>query len=100
MLHKDVISYNSMIVSRAMYRRNLDVIELYKEIIRLGLNPTLRTFVGVLDSCSHGALLNITSKVFKPMKNDYELPPYIKHCCYKVDLLSHIECPKVAYDFI
>ncbi|XP_010268183.1 PREDICTED: putative pentatricopeptide repeat-containing protein At5g59200, chloroplastic [Nelumbo nucifera] len=100
MVEKDVVTYNSMIVGLAMHGRSSEAIELFQEMVKQGLKPTYITFVGVLNACSHGGLVDLGFKIFHSMTRDYGIEPRIEHYGCMVDLLGRVGHLEEAYDFI
>ncbi|MQL71167.1 hypothetical protein Taro_003443 [Colocasia esculenta] len=100
MNERDVVSYNSMIAGLAMHGRSTEAVELFRRMVRQGLRPTVITFVGVLNACSHGGLVDLGFDVFESMTKDYGIEPQIEHYGCMVDLLGRVGRLQEAYDFI
>ncbi|XP_074586111.1 putative pentatricopeptide repeat-containing protein At5g59200, chloroplastic [Curcuma longa] len=99
MAEKDVVSYNSMIAGLAMHGKCNDSVELYQQMIACGIQPTERTFVGVLNACSHSGIVDIGFEIFESMTKDYGLEPRIEHYGCMVDLLARAGHLEEAYEF-
>lgn len=100
MKERDVTTYNSLIAGLAMHGRSIEAVEMFREMINQGIRPTKVTFVGVLNACSHGGLVDLGFEIFQSMTRDYGIEPQIEHYGCIVDLLSRVGRPEEAYDFI
>ncbi|MCD7473194.1 hypothetical protein HAX54_014849 [Datura stramonium] len=54
---KDVYSYTSVIVGLATHGKARKALNLFYEMLEIGIQPNEVTFVGVLTACSHGGLV-------------------------------------------
>lgn len=100
MPEKDVVSYNSMIAGLAMHGRSREAAKLFKQMIEQGLSPNHITFVGVLNACSHGGLVELGYEIFESMTKVFSVEPRIEHYGCMVDLLGRVGCLDEAYEFI
>ncbi|TXG55682.1 hypothetical protein EZV62_020938 [Acer yangbiense] len=100
MKERNVITYNSIIVGLALHGRSIEAIEIFREMLRRGLKPSSVTFVGVLNACSHGGLLDLGFEIFHSMAKDHGIEPHIEHYGCMVDLLGRVGRPEEAYNFI
>ncbi|KAJ4968663.1 hypothetical protein NE237_015364 [Protea cynaroides] len=100
MTDRDVITYNSMIVGLAMHGKSREAIELFQAMVKQGLRPSSITFVGVLNACSHGGLVDLGFKIFDSMVKDYNIEPQIEHYGCMVDLISRMGHLEEACNFI
>ncbi|KAK4483000.1 hypothetical protein RD792_010176 [Penstemon davidsonii] len=65
MKDREVSTYNSMIMGFALNGKSLNAVELFQRMIEEGTKPTNITFVGVLNACSHGGLVDLDSRYSK-----------------------------------
>lgn len=100
MTKKDVTIYNTMISGLAMNGKCTEAIEVFQDLVRQGLKPTNITFVGVLNACSHGGLVDLGFEIFNSMARDYGIEPQVEHYGCMVDLLGRVGCFEEAYHFI
>ncbi|KAH7685020.1 TPR-like protein [Dioscorea alata] len=100
MPNKDVVSYNSMIAGLALNGRSREAAELFKQMIDRGLSPNHITFVGVLNACSHGGLVELGYEIFESMTKVFSVEPRIEHYGCMVDLLGRVGRLDEAYEFI
>ncbi|KAK4270936.1 hypothetical protein QN277_019700 [Acacia crassicarpa] len=98
---RDLTTYNSMIMGLAMHGKSIEAIELFREmIIMRRLRPNGVTFVGVLNACSHGGLVEQGYEIFQSMETQYGIEPQVQHYGCIVDLLARVGKLEEAYDFI
>ncbi|KAJ8899425.1 hypothetical protein K2173_018399 [Erythroxylum novogranatense] len=100
MKERNVITYNSMIVGLALHGKSIEAVELFLRMLKQGFKPTGVTFIGVLNACSHGGLVDLGYKIFRSMDRDYGIEPQIEHCSCMVDLLGRVGKLKEAFDLI
>ncbi|KAK2650950.1 hypothetical protein Ddye_018439 [Dipteronia dyeriana] len=100
MKERNVITYNSIIAGLALHGRSIEAIEMFRQMLRRGLKLSSVTFVGVLNACSHGGLLDLGFEIFHSMAKDHGIEPQIEHYGCIVDLLGRVGRPEEAYNFI
>ncbi|KAE9592473.1 hypothetical protein Lal_00028570 [Lupinus albus] len=97
---KDVSTYNSMIVGLALHGKSIAAIELFREMLNLKLRPNSITFVGVLNACSHGGLVELGYEIFQSMETVHGIEPQVEHYGCMVDILGRVGRLEQAYNFI
>ncbi|KAK4839624.1 hypothetical protein QYF36_023435 [Acer negundo] len=97
---KDSVSWNSVISGLAVNGFANHALELFEQMLRVGVRPTHGTFVGILLACSHAGLIEEGLKYFDSMEEVYGLTPEMKHYGCVIDLLSRSGNLDRAYDFI
>ncbi|MED6207840.1 hypothetical protein PIB30_039388 [Stylosanthes scabra] len=97
---KDVSSYNSMICGLALHGMSIEAIELFREMLKQGIRPNSITFVGVLNACSHGGLVELGFEIFQSMETLHGIKPDIEHHGCMVDILGRVGRLEEAYNFI
>ncbi|KAK0597640.1 hypothetical protein LWI29_027179 [Acer saccharum] len=100
MKRKDSVSWNSVISGLAVNGFANHALELFEQMLRVGVRPTHGTFVGILLACSHAGLIEEGLKYFTSMEEVYGLTPELKHYGCVVDLLSRSGNLDRAYEFI
>ncbi|KAG8371656.1 hypothetical protein BUALT_Bualt13G0110900 [Buddleja alternifolia] len=100
MKEREVSTYNSMIVGFALNGKSVEAVETFRRTINEGTKPNNVTFVGVLNACSHGGLVDFRFEIFQCMQVDYGIEPQIKHYVCIVDLLGRVGRVDEAYKFI
>ncbi|KAM1207683.1 hypothetical protein COP2_008494 [Malus domestica] len=84
--YKDVMAWSSMISGLAMHGHATECLELFSEMIKLGVRPNAVTFVGVLCACVHGGLVSEGKEYFRRMDEEFGIKPLIQHFGCIVDL--------------
>ncbi|KAL5719033.1 hypothetical protein ACHQM5_011868 [Ranunculus cassubicifolius] len=97
---RNLCSWNSMIMGLAVHGRWQAGLELFDELLREGVLPDDITFVGVLQACTHGGLVEQGRKFFESMQNDFSITPKLQHYGCMVDLLGRAGLLNEAYDLI
>lgn len=100
MKDRDVITYNTMISGLSLNGKSRESIELFQVMVERRLRPTNVTFVGVLNACSHGGLVDFGFKIFHSMSREYKVEPQIEHYGCMIDLLGRVGHLEEAYDLI
>lgn len=100
MNNKDVIAWNAMISGYAMHGFSEEALKLLSEMCRIGLRPTDITFIGVLNACAHGGLIEEGWRFFRQMKDEYKIEPKVEHYGCMVNLLGRCGKLEEAYELI
>ncbi|KAB2610686.1 pentatricopeptide repeat-containing protein [Pyrus ussuriensis x Pyrus communis] len=79
--------WTSIIVGLGMHGMADQVLELFLEMRKNGMQPHAITFIGVLNACSHSGLVDLGRYYFDLMTNDYGIEPTIEHYGCFVDIL-------------
>lgn len=87
-MHKDVVSWTSMIVGAAQHGRANEALALYDDMVLAEVRPNEVTFVGLIYSCSHAGLVSKGRELFKSMTEEYGIKPSLQHFTCLLDLLS------------
>uniref|UniRef100_A0A1D1Z152 Pentatricopeptide repeat-containing protein At1g33350 n=1 Tax=Anthurium amnicola TaxID=1678845 RepID=A0A1D1Z152_9ARAE len=85
---KSLTLWNSMINCLALHGHSEDAIETFKEMELDGPEPDAVTFVGLLNACTHGGLVDNGQAYFKSMTHGYGIEPRIEHYGCLIDLLG------------
>ncbi|KAK1268405.1 Pentatricopeptide repeat-containing protein [Acorus gramineus] len=88
MSYKDVISWTTMIVALAQHGMAFDALAVFDQMVSTGIRPNEATFIGVLDACSHGGLVDRGQRLFDSMVNEYRIEPSLQHYTCLLDLFS------------
>ncbi|WOL05766.1 hypothetical protein Cni_G14497 [Canna indica] len=86
--NKSITSCNSMINCLALQGHSYLAIATFRNMENDGLQPDAVTFVGVLNACTHGGLVDEGLRYFRSMVQDYKINPEIEHYGCVIDLLS------------
>lgn len=85
---KEISSWNAMIGGLAMHGRANDAIDLLLQMEKQRLKPNEITFVGILNACAHGGLVDLGLEYFNRMKEVHGIEPTVHHYGCMVDLLG------------
>lgn len=89
-LNKSLTSWNSMINCYALHGQCGSAIDVFEEMKHIGndVRPDEITFIGVLNACTHGGLVERGYYYFGLMTEVYGIDPQIEHYGCVVDLLG------------
>ncbi|GJY28681.1 pentatricopeptide repeat-containing protein [Tanacetum coccineum] len=93
---KDTASWTSIICALSVNGKTSKALELFTEMKESGFRPDDITFIGVLNACSHGGLVEEGWKHFESMKSVYQIEPKIEHYGCLIDLLGRAGLLKEA----
>lgn len=97
---KQVGEWTAMITGMAVHGFGERSIELFENMVRLGIRPNVVTFVALLSACTHAGLVKEGLKYFEHMKVEYGIEPTIEHFGCVIDLLSRAGLIEEAIEFI
>lgn len=80
--------WNAIVGGIAIHGYGEQALELFHAMENLLLKPDDITFIGVLNACSHGGLVDEGLKCFEIMKNVCKLEPKVQHYGCMVDILG------------
>ncbi|XP_073013032.1 pentatricopeptide repeat-containing protein At4g14820-like [Typha latifolia] len=99
-MRRDLYSWTSVICALAMHGIAIDAVQMFARMQQVGVPPDEVTFVGVLNACAHGGLIEKGFQYFYSMEEMYGLAPKIEHYGCMIDLLGRVGRLKEAYDLI
>ncbi|XP_073301656.1 pentatricopeptide repeat-containing protein CRR2, chloroplastic [Primulina huaijiensis] len=88
MSRRDVVAWNSMISSYGIHGFGSEALNVFNEMVILGVPPTPVSFVSVLGACSHSGLVDEGKSLFDSMVRVYGIHPSVEHYACVVDLLG------------
>ncbi|XP_042490347.1 pentatricopeptide repeat-containing protein At1g33350-like [Macadamia integrifolia] len=99
---RSLTSWNSMINSLALHGQSESAIAVFEEMIGCEgvVHPDGITFVGLLNACAHGGLVEQGCNYFTSMSQDYGIEPQIEHYGCLIDLLGRAGCFTEAMEVI
>ncbi|CAL5053136.1 unnamed protein product [Urochloa decumbens] len=101
LMHKDLISWNSMICGYGMHGHADEALALFSKMrSEAQVMPDNITFVGVLSTCNHAGMAKEAKEFFDLMVNVYSIKPIVQHYTCLVDVLGHSGKFKEASDLI
>lgn len=99
-VHKDVISWGTVICGLAMNGYGKQAVELFSRMLVEGVEPDDVVFIGVLSACSHAGLVNEGIVFFKAMRDFYGIVPQMGHYGCMVDMYGRAGLFEEAEDFL
>nr|GEW06366.1 pentatricopeptide repeat-containing protein At2g13600 [Tanacetum cinerariifolium] len=100
MVHRDLVSWNAIIVGFAQNGYGVETIDLFKEMLASGEKPDHVTMIGLLSACSHAGLVDEGRRYFYSMSKEYGVEPMRDHYACIVDLLGRVGCLDEAKNLI
>ncbi|CAN6194981.1 unnamed protein product [Urochloa humidicola] len=101
LVHKDLISWNSMICGYGMHGHADEALALFSKMrSKAQVMPDNITFVGVLSACNHAGMAKEAKEFFDLMVSEYSIKPTVQHYTCLVDVLGHSGKFKEASDLI
>ncbi|XP_022777227.1 putative pentatricopeptide repeat-containing protein At5g37570 [Durio zibethinus] len=100
MKERDVICYSTMITALAEHGESQEALILFSKMQEEGIKPNQVTFIGALNACSHGGLVEEGCKLFELMTQIIGIVPSTEHLTCMVDLLGRAGHLDKAYNLI
>ncbi|KAK6268242.1 hypothetical protein QUC31_012402 [Theobroma cacao] len=100
MKERDVVSYSTMIAALSDHGQFQEALVLFSKMQKEGIKPNQVTFIGVLNACSHGGLVEEGCKLFELMTQILKIVPLSEHLTCMVDLLGRAGHLEKAYNLI
>ncbi|KAL4202383.1 hypothetical protein AMTRI_Chr02g220740 [Amborella trichopoda] len=97
---QEVSPWNAMIGGLAMHGHGMDAIRHFSRMKREKVRPDGITFIGVLNACAHGGLVEQGLQYFESMKREHNIQPMMEHYGCIVDLLGRAGLLAEAEEFI
>ncbi|WOL06696.1 pentatricopeptide repeat-containing protein [Canna indica] len=97
---RDLISWTSLLTGYGMNGYGQEAIELFEEMMNVGLQPDYVLLMGVLTACSHAGLVDEGLRYFRLMSTEYNVPPNKEVYGCVIDLLGRAERITEAYELI
>ncbi|XP_038693758.1 putative pentatricopeptide repeat-containing protein At5g37570 [Tripterygium wilfordii] len=94
---RDIVSYSTMITALADHGRSQAALDLFLRMRKEGIKCNQVTFIGVLNACSHGGLVEEGCKYFELMTRVYGMEPLAAHITCMVGLLGRARQLEKAY---
>ncbi|XP_057808105.1 pentatricopeptide repeat-containing protein At1g33350 [Salvia miltiorrhiza] len=99
----NLTSWNALINCYALHGSCHEAVAVFQEMLRRsreGLKPDAITFVGLLNACTHGGLVEEGRRFFEMMVRDFGIEPRIEHYGCLVDLLGRSGKLEEAMDVV
>ncbi|KAM5588986.1 pentatricopeptide repeat-containing protein [Rosa sericea] len=88
LVRRDIVSWNSMLTGYSQHGLGKETVQLFEEMLRIGIQPNDITFLCVLTACSHARLLDEGQYYFHLMRKKFKIEPQVWHYVTMVDLLG------------
>ncbi|KAA8546307.1 hypothetical protein F0562_002954 [Nyssa sinensis] len=90
MLQKNVVTWTSIIMGYAVHGFGFQALEIFQQMMEMGVEPNDVTFVSVLTACSHCGLVDEGLQYFNLMREKYRLIPKEDHYTCLIDMLGRV----------
>ncbi|CAH9075550.1 unnamed protein product [Cuscuta epithymum] len=97
---RETVSWTSMILAFAQHGFGEESIQLFEDMLVMGIRPDHITYVGVLSACIHVGLVAKGRQYFKMMSVVHSIEPTPSHYACMIDLFSRAGLLQEAQDFI
>ncbi|XP_031482128.1 putative pentatricopeptide repeat-containing protein At5g37570 [Nymphaea colorata] len=97
---KNLVSYSALMLGLSLHGQGKEAVELFSQMLKVGIVPDAAAFTIVLTACSHAGLFNEGCHYFECMIKDYNVTPSADHYACMVDLLCRGGRLKDAYELI
>lgn len=98
--NKNVRSWTAMVAGYGMHGYAKEALDVFYEMIRVGMVPNYITFVSVLSACSHAGMVDEGWHWFQTMEHKYSIEPGVEHYSCMVDLFGRAGFLNRAYNLI
>ncbi|KAJ1286263.1 hypothetical protein BS78_03G339900 [Paspalum vaginatum] len=92
----DLILYSALISAYGFHGHGKKAVDLFKQMLAIGVEPNEVTFLTLLYACNHSGLKDEGMYCFDLMTKTFVLQPSVKHYICTVDLLGRSGCLKEA----
>ncbi|KAJ6821697.1 pentatricopeptide repeat-containing protein [Iris pallida] len=97
---RNAVTWTALISGYGQHGCALEVLDVFRRMVRSGFRPNSVTFLAVLSACSHGGLVDAGLKSFRSMRNVYRIEPKGEHYAAVVDMLGRAGRLQEAREFI
>ncbi|CAJ2667634.1 unnamed protein product [Trifolium pratense] len=88
---KDLVSWNTIMMGLSYNGKVSATMELFKELIRVGMPPDRITFAAVLLACNNGSLVDEGIEIFSLMEIEFGVKAEEEHYSYIVEMLCRAD---------
>jgi len=99
-LDRNAVSWTSMIIGYAQNGCGEEALQIFEQMLLVGMKPDNITFVGVLTACSHAGLVDEAHYYFDSMSQDHSITPTVDHYTCMIDLFGRAGLLDKVEDFI
>jgi pentatricopeptide repeat protein len=87
-LHKDIVSWSSMIETYTIHGDGRKAVALFRQMLEEGARPNGVTFLSLLSACGHSGLVSEARELFDCMTRKFGIAPELGHYTCMVDVLG------------
>ncbi|XP_021889125.1 pentatricopeptide repeat-containing protein At4g04370 [Carica papaya] len=98
-LHKDLISWSTIISGYGYHGKADTALRLYSELPQTGRELNHVIFLSILTACSHNGLIEQGLNLFHSMTRQFNIEPKLEHHACLIDLLCRAGRVEEAYEF-
>ncbi|KAJ8551176.1 hypothetical protein K7X08_000546 [Anisodus acutangulus] len=98
MHEQDIVSWNSVISAHAKHPD--EALSYFEKMVKSGAQPDGITFVSLLSACAHLGRLEDGERLFRIMKERYDISPKMEHYGCMVNLYGRLGLIDKAFDFV
>ncbi|XP_008231792.1 PREDICTED: pentatricopeptide repeat-containing protein At3g26782, mitochondrial-like [Prunus mume] len=96
----DKVAWIAMLAGYTLHGNGREAMELFKGMVKVGVEPNHVTFTHLLSACSHSGLVKEGKNYFDIMSEVYGIEPRLHHYSCMVDLLGRSGLLNDAYELI
>ncbi|OVA13735.1 Pentatricopeptide repeat [Macleaya cordata] len=100
MPERTIVSWTTMISGSALNGEFKEALDIFSQMVDLGIKPNHITFLAVLQACTHAGFLEKGWECFDLMKKVYKMNPRLEHYACMAGLLGRKGKLKEALEFI
>lgn len=89
---QDTVLWNTMMSALAQHGHGIEALQMFEDMVSLGVKPVRTTFIVILNACSHSGLVQEGRRLFKSMTDDHGIVPDEEHYACLIDLLGRAGC--------
>lgn len=86
--NRGIVSWSAMIGGYAQHGHGKQALQLFNQMLRVGVPPNHITLVSVLCACNHAGLVNEGRQYFEKMEEMFGIKPTQEHYACMIDLLG------------
>ncbi|KAJ0988743.1 hypothetical protein J5N97_007099 [Dioscorea zingiberensis] len=90
MPERNIVSWNAMIAAYAQNGQGKNAIQLFREMLKMCIEPDFVSFLNILSACSHAGLVDEGLEFFEHMSTTYMIKPKKEHYACVIDILGRV----------
>jgi pentatricopeptide repeat protein len=97
---KETVTWTSMIVALAQHGLGEEAVDLFEQMLHVGVKPDRITYIGLFSACTHAGFVDKGKRYYDQMQNEHGIVPEMSHYACMVDLFARAGLLKEAQEFI